>query len=67
MTMGNRDTHEILAYHEATKHSPQSVRASHYTLDWENRPLSWRLARLALARQQTRRRALLGGRAAKAG
>jgi SagB-type dehydrogenase family enzyme len=41
--MGNRDIHEILAYHEATKHSPQSVRASHYTLDWENQPLPFKI------------------------
>ena len=41
--MGNRDIHEILTYHEATKHSPQSVRASRYTLDWENRPLPFKI------------------------
>jgi SagB-type dehydrogenase family enzyme len=41
--MGNRDIHEILAYHEATKHSPRSVRASHYTLDWENQPLPFKI------------------------
>jgi hypothetical protein len=41
--MGNRDIHEILAYHEATKHSPQSVGASHYTLDWENQPLPFKI------------------------
>jgi SagB-type dehydrogenase family enzyme len=41
--MGNRDIHEILTYHEATKHSPQSVRSSRYTLDWENRPLPFKI------------------------
>jgi hypothetical protein len=30
----------ILAYHEATKHSPVSVRARAHHLDWGNRPLS---------------------------
>jgi len=41
--MGNRDIHEILAYHEATKHSLHSVRTSHYTLDWENQPLPFKI------------------------
>ncbi len=52
--MGNRDIHEIVTYHEATKHSPQSVRASRYALDWENRPLPFKvypdLDRIALPR-----------------
>src|SRR6266850_2138380 len=43
--MGNRDINEILTYHEATKHSPQSVRASRYTLDWENQPLPFKIYR----------------------
>jgi SagB-type dehydrogenase family enzyme len=30
----------ILAYHEATKHSPVSVRARAHPLDWGNRPFS---------------------------
>jgi hypothetical protein len=30
----------ILAYHEATKHSPVSVRARAHPLDWGNRPSS---------------------------
>ena len=34
------DRAAILAYHEATKHSPVSVRAHAHSLDWENRPLS---------------------------
>jgi hypothetical protein len=41
--MSNRDIHEILTYHEATKHSPRSVRASHHTLDWENQPLAFKI------------------------
>ena len=28
----------ILAYHEATKHSPESVRRPSRGLDWDNRP-----------------------------
>src|SRR5437899_2648558 len=28
----------LLAYHEATKHSPVRVRASAHYLDWDNRP-----------------------------
>lgn len=28
----------ILAYHEATKHSPRSVRARGHFLDWNNKP-----------------------------
>jgi hypothetical protein len=30
----------ILAYHEATKHSPVSVRERAHYLDWGNRPSS---------------------------
>ncbi|HSL68100.1 MAG TPA: hypothetical protein VK977_08070, partial [Actinomycetota bacterium] len=33
----------ILAYHEATKHSPVSVRARAHSLDWENRPFSFKV------------------------
>ena len=28
----------ILAYHEATKHSPESVRRRFHALDWDNKP-----------------------------
>src|SRR5213593_516270 len=28
----------ILAYHEATKHSPESVRRRFHPLDWDNKP-----------------------------
>src|SRR6266545_3539829 len=34
------DRASILAYHEATKHSPVSVRARGHSLDWGNRPFS---------------------------
>jgi SagB-type dehydrogenase family enzyme len=33
----------ILAYHEATKHSPVSVRARAHSLDWDNRPFSFKV------------------------
>jgi SagB-type dehydrogenase family enzyme len=36
--MGNRDVAAILAYHEATKHSPESVRRSGHYLDWDIMP-----------------------------
>ena len=32
----------ILAYHEATKHSPVSVRTRAHYLDWENRPFPFK-------------------------
>jgi SagB-type dehydrogenase family enzyme len=33
----------ILAYHEATKHSPVSVRARPHYLDWDNRPFPFKV------------------------
>lgn len=36
--MGNDDTAVARAYHEATKHSPHSVRMSTHRLDWANKP-----------------------------
>ncbi len=37
--MGNWDDLDLARrYHEATKHSPESVRASGHWLDWDNRP-----------------------------
>jgi SagB-type dehydrogenase family enzyme len=33
----------ILAYHEATKHSPVSVRARAHYLDWDNRPFPFKV------------------------
>ncbi len=39
MTPSSRDRVEaILAYHEATKHSPDSVRSRYHLLDWDNKP-----------------------------
>src|SRR5262245_46242991 len=35
----NRDAERALAYHEATKHSAWSIRASPHYLDWANQPL----------------------------
>jgi SagB-type dehydrogenase family enzyme len=43
--MDNHDTKAILDYHEATKHSESSLRASRHTLDWENQPLPFKIYR----------------------
>ena len=43
--MSNRTTAATLEYHEATKHSEQSVRASRHFLDFENQPLSFKIYR----------------------
>ncbi len=43
--MSNRDTAATLEYHEATKHSEESVRASRHFLDWENQPLAFKIYR----------------------
>ncbi len=40
---GNLDTRAALAYHEATKHSEQSTRASRHFLDWSNQPLPFKI------------------------
>jgi SagB-type dehydrogenase family enzyme len=37
--MPNRDVRYVLTYHEKTKHSEWSVRASPHFLDWPNQPL----------------------------
>src|SRR5712691_5802239 len=37
------DRAAILAYHEATKHSPVSIRTRAHYLDWDNRPLSFKI------------------------
>ena len=34
----NRQTHYARAYHQATKHSPVSIRQDRHYLDWENKP-----------------------------
>lgn len=50
----NRDIEVARRYHEATKHSYTSVRAAAHWLDWDNRPLPYKLypeiAGLALPR-----------------
>jgi SagB-type dehydrogenase family enzyme len=43
--MCNFDTQAILDYHEATKHSEWSVRSSRHSLDWNNRPLPFKIYR----------------------
>ncbi len=43
--MANRDVRAILEYHEATKHSERSLRASRHVLDWENQPLPFKIYR----------------------
>lgn len=52
--MGNRDIEAARTYHAATKHSYTSVRTGAYYLDWDNRPLPYKLypeiAGLALPR-----------------
>ena len=43
--MSNRDTAATLGYHEATKHSVESTRASRHFLDFENKPLPFKIYR----------------------
>ncbi len=43
--MSNRETAASLDYHEATKHSEWSTRASRHYLDWENKPLPFKIYR----------------------
>jgi SagB-type dehydrogenase family enzyme len=43
--MPNRTTAATIEYHEATKHSSESVRASRHFLDFENQPLSFKIYR----------------------
>lgn len=43
--MPERDGESVRAYHEATRHSEQSVRASRHFLDWENQPLPFKIYR----------------------
>ncbi len=39
----NRDLEATWAYHNATKHSFQSIRSSRHFLDWQNRPLPFKI------------------------
>ena len=41
--MKNRETEAAWAYHNGTKHSYQSIRASAHYLDWENQPTLFKL------------------------
>lgn len=41
--MHYRDLEAAWAYHEGTKHSPYSIRASRHFLDWENQPLPYKI------------------------
>jgi SagB-type dehydrogenase family enzyme len=41
--MGNADVRAAWAYHEATKHSQESVRSSRHFLDWPNQPLPFKI------------------------
>jgi SagB-type dehydrogenase family enzyme len=43
--LANRDTDEARRYHEETSHTVASVRASSRTLDWPNRPRSYKVYR----------------------
>jgi len=43
--MPNQNTAATIEYHEATKHSPQSVRTSRHFLDFENQPLPFKIYR----------------------
>ena len=41
--MNNRETDAAWVYHNGTKHSYQSVRTNHHYLDFENRPVSFKI------------------------
>jgi SagB-type dehydrogenase family enzyme len=41
----NRDTQAARDYHEGTKHSEWSLRSSRHFLDWENKPLPFKIYR----------------------
>jgi SagB-type dehydrogenase family enzyme len=41
--MQNRQTEAAWAYHDATKHSYQSIRATAHYLDWDNQPLPFKI------------------------
>ena len=43
MTQSRSEIETILAYHEATKHSVESVRSGGHMLDWTNMPRPWKL------------------------
>ena len=41
--MANRDIEAARFFHEVTKHSYTSVRSTPHRLDWENRPLPYKI------------------------
>jgi SagB-type dehydrogenase family enzyme len=41
--MSNRDVDATWRYHDGTKHSIQSVRASRHMLDWSNQPIPYKI------------------------
>ncbi|MGD0289802.1 MAG: SagB/ThcOx family dehydrogenase [Candidatus Binataceae bacterium] len=41
--LGNNDREAARLYHEVTKHSYTNVRSNPHALDWENRPLSYKI------------------------
>ncbi|MFQ6024877.1 MAG: SagB/ThcOx family dehydrogenase [Acidiferrobacterales bacterium] len=41
----NQNTQAALHYHESTKHSEESLRANVHFLDWENKPLPYKIYR----------------------
>jgi SagB-type dehydrogenase family enzyme len=43
MPSANRESERALRYHDLTAHSPQSVRASGHTLDWDVRPSPFKI------------------------
>ena len=43
--MSNRETAATLDYHETTKHTAWSIRGSRHLLDWQNKPLPFKIYR----------------------
>src|SRR4029077_11070746 len=41
--MKNRDLEATWAYHNATKHSYESIRTNRHYLDWENQPIPFKI------------------------
>src|SRR3989442_9654908 len=41
--MENRDLARVWAYHNETKHSPWSIRSSPHYLDWDNKPVPFKI------------------------
>jgi SagB-type dehydrogenase family enzyme len=57
VTADGESVREILAYHDATKHSPTSIRRSRWVMDWSNKPDPFKrylgLRKIPLERQPT--------------